>query len=205
MTQRVDKLDLILGCVVVGAATVAGWYYTLNDPESWAQVVILGVTALVVVCYAHQARRMADETQHLAKSTQELARSTRDLAIAAWRPNIVLSAEHEEHLQEHRNRIFNYGPGPAHGVWIVANHPDSPKLLSHHVPPVQPVHIPDEAKALLKWPVARKDEHISLFWLDATGQEYALKFHFTSNQWVPAGEPPSPDWDVWRGVRNSAS
>ncbi len=191
--------------LAVALATASAMYMAGGDGTAAGTVLILGVTALVVVWYAHEARRMADETQRLAKSTQDLARSTGGLAIAAWRPNIVLSAEHERHIQEHRDKMFNYGPGPAHGVWIVANHPDSPKLLSHHVPPMQPVHIPDEAKALLKWPVAQKDQHISLFWLDATGQEYGLKFHFASNQWVPAGEPPSPDWDVWRGVRNSAS
>jgi len=187
-----ERNNLIIAGIIVVAVCGLGLLYARANCVGWAQVLVLGITALVVVWYAHEARR-------LATSTEALAESTRRMASGAWRPNVVLSAEHEPHLSGHRDRIFNYGPGPAHELWIVANHPDSPELLSHHVPPEQPVHIPDQAKDLLKWPVG-KEQHISLFWLDAMGQEYALKWHYARSHWIPDDDPPSRDWDVWRKV-----
>jgi len=122
-------IDLLIGWPLVVGATVVGCLYTQNDPESWAQVVILGVTAMVVVYYAHQARRTADEacrtadearrtadeTRSLAQATQSIVEINRTLMEYSKHPELLL--EHSTHVSgKHQTRIVNRGRGPARDI-----------------------------------------------------------------------------------------
>lgn len=51
-----------------------------SERAGWGSIVILGATAIVVVAYTAQTRRLAEETQRLAKETRSLATSTEQLA-----------------------------------------------------------------------------------------------------------------------------
>ncbi len=96
--------DVILGELLVVGVTYTACLYARHDSAAWAQVVILGVTALVVVWYAHQARRTADETRSLANSTRALMQSN-------MLPNLLLEPWGSTPI--HRSYVVNRGLGLA--------------------------------------------------------------------------------------------
>ncbi len=83
---------LILGGVIILIVTPIGLYYTQNSPTAWANVLMLGATAIVVVLYAESARQTAIATRSMARihaltGTADLLRKTLLLVqdpIALW-------------------------------------------------------------------------------------------------------------------------
>jgi len=174
-----------LGFIVVAAVLVFSvwWDRAYNGGEQVGSILILGATALVVVWYADEARRTADETRRLAS--------------AAWRPNVVLFVEQDK--TPNMDIITNDGPGPARELGIVANHPDGPQLVSRYVSPNRPVPISHEVEESLEWAKAgENDRCVSLCWLDVWGQWLHLQWRYTDGRWVCQGSAPDADCDMWR-------
>jgi hypothetical protein len=67
----------LVGLAFIGALVADDRW---SGRAGWGSIVILGATAIVVVAYTAQTRRLAEETQKLAKETQSLATSTKQLA-----------------------------------------------------------------------------------------------------------------------------
>ena len=110
-------IDLLIGWPLVVGATVIGCLYTQKDPESWAQVLILGVTAAVVVWYAHQARRTADETRSLAEATQDMVDINRALMEYREQPNLLLDYSFSPAVGR-QTFVVNQGQGPARDIKV---------------------------------------------------------------------------------------
>jgi len=91
-----------LGFIPVAAvlALSVWWDRAYNGGEQVGSILILGATALVVVCYADAAYRTAESTQKLAESSV--------------RP--VLQLEFAHLRDRHLNCIWNSGNGPASSV-----------------------------------------------------------------------------------------
>jgi len=183
-----EKVDLILGWVIVGGVTGAGWYYTLDDPKSWAQVVILGVTALVVVWYAHQARRTADETRSLADETRSLAQSSQRMAEATCYPNIMLVADKTQLGRGpvySGTRILNTGPGIALQVYLATSHKNEWSTVADRISVGESVSINREH--LFE---NGNGEHTNFIYVrchDRIGKHHAFGWRFNERAvtWVP--------------------
>ncbi len=165
---------LTIGLLIVLGATFVGWWHTRDDSANWAPVVILGVTALVVVCYAHQARRTADETRRMAIGTHKLVHGS-------LYPVVRIITRGRPTDGPVINEIKNRGTGPALDVRITVGEGGRySKVVSDILMPGQTTPAPD---AIVPTP---QGETVWMTWADILHNHYGYEYVYreSTNTWL---------------------
>ena len=165
-TLRRRGVTLII--VVLGVATVLD--IVLNKGASVGSLLVLAATAMIVVWYTEETRRLADSTADLALQTKCMAEGTRAMAQAAVSPGLVLEAFQAQTGGQLQSKVINMGPGAAYEVVVKCS---TGTIAVKRLAPGASV---SEQKLA---PAFHKGQGVTLSCRDALGNEHLSSWEFS--------------------------
>ncbi len=126
MSSRIGRVCMWV--VIIGTSAAICFEVLMKAYDTVGSTFVLGITALVVVWYADETRRLAISTGDLAEETRKMAEGTQLLAEASLTAHLMIFYETDILF----SRVINNGPGIAFNVIVNISGAD------HHIATVLP-------------------------------------------------------------------